>query len=513
LKAAGAGLAAALCAAALISCGPLDEFAGTKVDTVGEVPFENRLTIPPLADSKLDSEGRRVFTLAAEPGEREFLPGRTTATWGFNGSYLGPTLRAERGERVLIDFRNEVDEATTVHWHGMHLPAEADGGPHQHIEPGDRWAPSWEIDQPAATLWYHPHPHGETEEHVYRGLAGMFILDDAEEAGLDLPRRYGVDDIPVVVQDKRFSADGSLIEDDREELGILGDTLLVNGTYGPYLDVSSERVRLRLLNGSTARTYDFGFSDRRDFALIATDGGLLEQPDRRSRIQLSPGERAEIVVAMKPRERVVLRSFPPDLEPGSDTSRKDGGEDSFDVLQLRAAAELESSPAVPTELVDIPELDPADAAQTREFELRSRRINDEEMDMERIDTVVSVDTTEVWEVENGHGQPHTFHVHDVQFQVLDVDGEDPPPERSGWKDTIPLPPGVRVRLIMRFEDYADPDSPYMYHCHLLRHEDEGMMAQFVVVESGEVPGEAIASGTNRVDRMPVARLFRREPDS
>jgi len=513
LKAAGAGLAAALCAAALISCGPLDEFAGTKVDTVGEVPFENRLAIPPLADSKLDSDGRRVFTLAAEPGEREFLPGRTTDTWGFNGSYLGPTLRAERGERVLVDFRNGVDEATTVHWHGMHLPAEADGGPHQHVEPGEHWTPSWEIDQPAATLWYHPHPHGDTEEHVYRGLAGMFILDDDEEAGLDLPRRYGVDDIPVIVQDKRFADDGSLVEDDREELGILGDTLLVNGTYGPYLDVSSERLRLRLLNGSTARTYDFGFSDQRDFALIATDGGLLERPDRRSRIQLSPGERAEIVVTMKPRERVVLRSYPPDLEPGSDSSRRDGGEDSFDVLQLRSAAELESSPAVPAELVDIPELDPADAAQTREFELRSRRINDEEMDMERIDTVVSVDTTEVWEVENGHGQPHTFHVHDVQFQVLDVDGEDPPPELSGWKDTIPLPPGVRVRLIMRFEDYADPDSPYMYHCHLLRHEDEGMMAQFVVVESGEVPGEAIASGANRVDRMPVARLFRREPDS
>ena len=472
--------------AALTSCGPLEALTGTKVDTVGEVPFANRLAIPPLADSELDSEGRRVFTLAAEAGEREFLPGKTTETWGFNGSYLGPTLRAKRGEQVLVDFRNGVDEATTVHWHGMHLPAEADGGPHQHIEPGEHWSPSWEIDQPAATLWYHPHPHGDTEEHVYRGLAGMFILDDEEEAGLDLPRRYGVDDVPVIVQDKRFADDGSLVEDEREELGILGDTLLVNGTYGPYLDVSSERVRLRLLNGSTARTYNFGFSDQRDFALIATDGGLLERPIRRNRIQLSPGERAEVVVTMAPHKRVVLRSYPPDLEPGSDTSRDDGGEDSFDVLQLRAAAQLDPSAPVPGELVDISELDPGDAAETREFELRSRRINDKEMDMERIDTVVSLDTTEIWEVENGHGQPHTFHVHDVQFQVLDVDGEDPPPELSGWKDTIPLPPGVRVRLIMRFEDYADPDSPYMYHCHLLNHEDEGMMAQFVVVESGEI---------------------------
>jgi FtsP/CotA-like multicopper oxidase with cupredoxin domain len=470
---------------ALSSCGLVEGLAGTKVDTVGEVPFANRLSIPPLADSEVDSEGRRVFTLTAEAGEREFRAGQTTETWGFNGSYLGPTLRAKRGEQVLVNFHNGVDEATSVHWHGMHLPAEADGGPHQMIEPGESWTPSWEIDQPAATLWYHPHPHGDTEEHVYRGLAGMFILSDEEEADLDLPRRYGVDDIPLIVQDKRFAEDGSFVEEEREELGILGETLLVNGTYGPYLDVSSERVRLRLLNGSTARTYNFGFSDRRGFELIATDGGLLERPVPSDRIQLSPGERAEVIVDIEPRERVVLRSYPPELEPGSDTSRKDGGEDSFDVLQLRAAATLDPSPPLPVELVDIPRLDPADAAQTREFELRSRRINDEDFDMERIDTVATVNTTEVWEVENGHGQPHTFHIHDVQFQILSMDGDDPPPELGGWKDTMPLPPGVKVRLIMRFEDYADPTSPYMYHCHLLRHEDEGMMAQFVVVESGE----------------------------
>lgn len=219
---------------ALISCGPLDELSGTKVDTVGQVPFENRLAIPPLADSELDSEGRRVFTLTAESGESELRPGEETETWGFNGSHLGPTLRASRGEEVVVDVRNRLDEATTVHWHGMHLPAAADGGPHQVVEPGASWTPSWEIDQPAATLWYHPHPHGDTEQHVYRGLAGLFILDDAEEAELDLPREYGVDDVPVIVQDKRFADEGSLIEDERERLGILGDTLLVNGTYGPY---------------------------------------------------------------------------------------------------------------------------------------------------------------------------------------------------------------------------------------------------------------------------------------
>src|ERR687891_422115 len=468
-------------------------YSSAQVSTVGELAFENDLAIPPLLEPQ-NEDGRKVFDLNLQPGRTQLLPGKPAETWGVNGPYLGPTLRAERGDHVELRVRNELPETTTVHWHGMHLPAAADGGPHQPIEPGETWTPRWEIDQPAATLWYHPHPHGDTEEHVYRGLAGMFILDDDEEAGLDLPREYGVDDIPVIVQDKRFAEDGSLVEDDREELGILGDTLLVNGTYGPHLDVSSERVRLRLLNGSTARTYDFGFSDGRDFALIATDGGLLERPAVLDRIQLSPGERAEIVVTMESSERVVLRSYPPDLEPGSESSRKDGGEDTFDALELRAAGRLDPSAAVPTELVDIAELDPGHAAETREFELGSHRINGEKMDMERIDEVGEVGTTEVWEVENGHGQPHTFHVHDVQFQVLDVDGEDPPPELSGWKDTIQVPPRVQVRLIMSFDDYADPDTPYMYHCHLLRHEDRGMMGQFVVVEPGEGAGERPAHG-------------------
>src|SRR5918992_3082331 len=164
LKATGVAAVVALYAVALVSCGPLDDFTGKKVDTVGQVPFENRLAVPPLADSETDSEGRRVFTLTAEPGEREFRPGENTETWGFNGSYLGPTLRATRGEEVMVDFRNGLDEATTVHWHGMLLPAESDGGPHQMIEAGGSWAAPRGVDQPAAPLWDPPHPPRDTGE-------------------------------------------------------------------------------------------------------------------------------------------------------------------------------------------------------------------------------------------------------------------------------------------------------------------------------------------------------------
>jgi blue copper oxidase len=143
------------------------------------------LPIPPLAPSTVDSSGIRRFTLRAAPGSTEIVDGRRTATWGYNGSILGPTLRARRGETVAVEFENGLPAPTTLHWHGMHLPARCDGGPHQTVQPGDRWEPSWTVRQPAATLWYHPHPHGETEKHVYRGLAGLFIIDDDDSpAGL-----------------------------------------------------------------------------------------------------------------------------------------------------------------------------------------------------------------------------------------------------------------------------------------------------------------------------------------
>jgi FtsP/CotA-like multicopper oxidase with cupredoxin domain len=462
-------LRAAVGAVVVAGCAP----EARVTSTVGSLDFDRRLDIPPLAESRVDG-GRRVFELTARAGRREFRPGRVATTWGVNGDYLGPTVRARRGERVLMNVHNELDEPTTIHWHGMHLPAVADGGPHQPIEPGSTWSPSWRINQPAATLWYHPHPHGRTERHTYRGLAGLFIVDDEQEAALDLPRTYGVDDIPVIVQDKRFDDDGSFVDGVPGPAGRLGDTLLVNGTLSPHLPVTTRRIRLRLLNASTARTYSFGLSDGRDFALVGTDGGLLGAPSEVDHVQLSPGERAEIVVLVGPGERVVLRSTPPSLGTPGEVTRRAGGEDSFDVLQLRAAAVLDGPATVPNRLVDVPRLAPGTA--TRSFRLLGRSINGAKMSMDRIDEVVTVDTTEVWEVVNRAEQPHNFHVHGVQFQVTGT---------PAWKDTVYLPPKQPVRLVLRFTEYTDPAVPYMYHCHLSMHEDQGMMGQFVVVEPGQ----------------------------
>jgi blue copper oxidase len=461
------------------------------MSNVGQLRFGNQLKIPPLLEPRLDGAGRKVFDLRLQQGTSELLAGKPTQTWGANGAYLGPTIRAARGDQVVMQVTNRLPEPTTIHWHGMHLPAAADGGPHQPIQSGSTWTPTWRINQPAATLWYHPHPHGATEDHVYRGLAGLFLLDDPEAGALPLPDRYGVDDIPVILQDKRFDRNGDLDygQPPFSPVGRLGDQLLVNGTHDPHLDITSQRVRLRLLNASTARVYNVGFADDRAFELVGIDGGLLGRPHPTTRVPLSPGERAEIVAEFRPGDRVVLRSFPPDLGLDLFQGRFAGADDAFDLLQLRAATALTPSPPVPDRLVRHQRLGEAEAATTRRLELNgSSRINGLRMELDRIDQTVTVGTTEVWEVTNRSGNPHNFHVHGVQFKVSDQTGAGPPSALTGWKDTVFLPPGGTVRLLVQMPGYSDPAVPYMFHCHLLQHEDNGMMGQFVVVQPGQPPG-------------------------
>lgn len=485
-------LAAAVSAIVLLAAAAGILYSRADVSTVGRLPFAEPLAIPPLLAPRVDGDGRKVFALELQAGKTELLPGRRAETWGANGTYLGPTLRASRGDRIVVNVRNDLPEETTLHWHGMHLPARADGNPHQPIEPGATWSPSWEIDQPAATLWYHPHLMGDTAEHVYRGVVGFFLLDDPQAEALDLPKTYGVDDIPLLIQDKRFKDDGSLDSSNRliAPTGFLGDEILVNGTHDPYLDVTTERVRLRLLNGSNARIYNVGFADNRSFDLLASDGGLLEAPYRTDRIQLSPGERAEIVAAFEPGEQVVLRSFEPDLETYFLESRFAGGDDSFDLLEIRAAPTLSPSPEVPARLAAHEHLHKEDATRTRRFELQgSSQINGRSMDMSRIDEVIETGAAELWQVENASGTPHNFHVHGVSFRVVDYAGGDPPVHLAGPKDTVYVPPGEKVSLLVRFPDYPDADNPYMFHCHLLQHEDRGMMGQFVLVEPSQEPSE------------------------
>lgn len=489
-----AGLAG-IAFAALTGCSTMSTSSVTEPDS-----FDAPLPIPPLAESRME-HGIRTFTLRAQAGRWQFRPGQDTATpaatWGFNGPYGGPTLRAKVGERVAVEVTNDLPEPTSTHWHGMHLPAEMDGGPHQMIAAGDTWRAEWVIDQAPCSLWYHPHPHGATERHVYRGLAGMFWLDPAEgseEAALQqgLPHTYGVDDIPVVLTDKSFDEDGELIIDDGgNEVGFLGNVLAVNGVVGARLDVRTTLVRLRILNASTARTYSLGLADRQ-LLLVATDGGLLREPVRLDRVRLSPAERAEVLVEMQAGQELMLHSFEPDLGRVAAPFAV-GANDSFDVLRLRAAGELATSAEVPRTLASFG-LDASAAAVRRRFELQGRTINGQRMKMSRIDETMVVGTTELWTVRNLDLSPHNFHVHDVQFEVVAIDGSAPPAELGGRKDTVYLEPHRDYELLMRFEDYTDPQWPYMYHCHLLRHEDEGLMGQFVVVAPGQAADPSLVSG-------------------
>jgi FtsP/CotA-like multicopper oxidase with cupredoxin domain len=255
--------------------------------------------------------------------------------------------------------------------------------------------------------------------------------------------------------------------------------------------VTTTRVRLRLLNGSNTRVYHFGFDDGRPYDVVGTDSGLLPAPVRTDRLELAPGERAEVVVAVAPGDDVVLRSFPGDLGGGFVEQRADGGDDTMDVLRLRAGADLRPSGAVPAALVPAPRAEAPAGATTRSFRFSGTSINGRDFDMGRPDAVATLGTDEVWSVEATSGL-HVFHLHDVRFRVVDVDGSAPPAVLGGWKDTLRLAPGRRYRLLVRFEDYADPEHAYMFHCHILEHEDQGMMAQVVVVPPGATPPTALS---------------------
>ncbi len=404
------------------------------------------------------------------------LPFGTSETLGFNGNYLGPTIRYRNGELADISINNNIDENTTVHWHGMHIPAEFDGGPHQIIKAGESFNPVFTIKQQAATLWYHPHLMGKTAEHVYRGLAGMFIIDDEYSDSLDIPKEYGINDIPLILQDRRFNRDGSFdYQPYRSDLmhGYIGNAVLVNGSYEPVLDVKKGTYRFRILNGSNSSIYRISFSDRSNFTVIASDGGFLPESVKTKSLIMSPGERYEILADFSKKESKELI-----------VEISGGG--SFEALTVNSSRET-------GRFFDHPETfiyrhpDYTDKSlEERTFNMETRgmgvfTINGQQMDMSKINLTVPADSEEIWTVRNiGMGMmniPHSFHVHDTQFTVLSFNGRKPDPLYAGPKDTILLNAGDTAVIGVSFRDYT---GLYMYHCHLLEHEDSGMMGQFMV---------------------------------
>lgn len=446
------------------------------------------LAIPPTLEGS-------TFDLTLHDTTHTFFDEFDTATSAFNGSWLGPTLIFNKGDDVEINVANELGEPTTVHWHGMHVSAMNDGGPHTVIEDGTTWHPAFPVLNKAATLWYHPHLHMFTNEHVYRGLAGMIIVRDDVEAALTLPRTYGIDDIPLFLQDRDFDEEGQLVFASMGQ-GAIGGTYVINGTINPLLEAPAQVMRFRVVNASSSRVYNVGASDNRMLAQIASDGGLLENTLDLARIRLSPGERAEFLVDFAGEEGDTLSfiNYASELINGerggaSDSvTPLDGVDSTFLTIEV-VAATAEAVTTIPTELVTIDRMSESEAVRVRPMAFsndessRPYGINGVGMDLDVINEVVNLNDTEIWELTNETTDPHPFHIHNVDFQILDRDGVAPPDNERGWKDVVLVYPDEVVRFITKFTDFADPDTPYMYHCHLLDHEDRGMMGQFIVIDN------------------------------
>jgi blue copper oxidase len=433
---------------------------------------EYPLPIPRILEDENPEPGKAEFSLVAQKGSMEFLEGKETDTFGYNGDYLGPVIRVNKGDDVSINVKNELGEATTIHWHGLEVDGEQDGGPHSGIQPGTAWNAKFKIEQNAATLWYHPHLLHKTGEHVYKGLAGLFLIDDEQSDKLDLPKEYGVNDIPLIVQDKQLDENGQFdyeLSMHDVMMGLQGDTIMVNGVINPYVEVPKGKVRLRLLNGSNARIYEFALSNGQPFYQIGTDGGLLENPVELNKLILSSAERAELIVdfsKFKKRDTVELT------------------DQGVSFMKFVVSGKELGPEQIPSHLADLPEVDESMAVRTREFVMqgmgRNVSINDKQMDMDRIDEELKLHDTEIWEITNEGmgmmGMAHPFHAHGTQFRILERDGNPPPANEAGWKDTILVAPGEKVRVIATF----DHKGLFMYHCHILEHEDAGMMGQFNV---------------------------------
>lgn len=468
------------------------------------------LPVPEVMDVGPGSGNR----LEAIRSTREFVTGVRSDTLGYSQDYLGPLLRFRRGQTAKMDVTNRIDAPITAHWHGMHVPGHLDGGPQLAFGPGETWSPELPIDHPAATLFYHSHVHGRTADQVYRGLAGLIIIDDPD-IDVPLPRDYGVNDFPLIVQDRSFDGAGRMTYDigmmDLMQ-GFHGTEILVNGAIRPKLTVPAGLVRLRLVNGSNARMYNFSFTDGRTFHQVASDGGLLTAPISMTGLRLAAAERAEIVVDFSDRAAVRLVSTRggsgmmgggmmgnSGMMGGNGGMMGGGAEGSpLEILSFEIADARNPGPARLPEALPAPVVDLGEPVRRRDFTLNMHAgnmmgsmlnnligrdgqimgINDESYDMGRIDLQVPHGETELWRI-NADMAMHPFHVHGTSFQVVTQNGRSVDPVRIGWKDVVHVEGPTEI--LLRFDKRAAADAPFMYHCHILEHEDAGMMGQFTVL--------------------------------
>ena len=467
------------------------------VDPVAPSGTQPGLPILPLDQGALDASGVRAFSLRVQRGTTQFRSGVDTPTLGYNGALLGPALRLRAGEKTAIRVRNDLEVATTVHWHGLFVPADVDGGPHQSIAPGAEWNAFFKVENAASTCWFHPHPHGATGLQVVSGLAGLLIVDDPALAPSTLPDTWGVDDLALVLQDKRFTASGQIdyaLTTNEQLTGYLGDHLLVNGTLGPVWQAPRQWVRLRLLNGCNARTLTLRLGNSVSLLQVANEAGLLAVPGTRPSVTLAPGERAEVLAnfgSMAIGQEMPLYASTATSGTGMGMGMGMGqGSVSSEVVAMTIRIALPAQPGAmvspPATLPVAPSVLASAGATVRSFNLQGGMmgspftINGRAFDMDRIDFAVPADTVEVWRFVNATGMAHPMHVHGVRMSMLSRGGNAPAAYEQGIRDTFVVEAMQTVAVAVQTAAQAS-SVPLMFHCHILEHEDAGMMGQFVTV--------------------------------
>lgn len=433
----------------------------------------NGWAAPAVLQNESNSPGVVEFDLTASPTRLELLSGKPTDAWAYNGTVPGPTIELREGDRVTIHFHNKLPQTSTVHWHGLHLPATSDGSPLHPVPPGGSRDYVFRVPLGSAgTYWYHPHPDMTTTEQVSRGLYGALIVRPAQDP------LAGIQDRLLILSDNRFLEDGAVdlphhttaqgnidAQNGRE-----GEVLFVNGKTMPTLTIRpGEWQRLRIINAAAARVFRLAIPGQK-LRHVGSDGGLFEKPREVDELLLANSERVEVLVhGGDPGTRAVLRTLPYDRYDFH--TRPSNWDTPRDLVELRTTTDPAATPvSIPTSLRIVPPISTKLIAARREIVFAQGMINNKTMDMNRVDIRARLGTTEIWQIENVVGMDHPFHLHGFQFQVLDRAGV--PEPFVSWKDSVNVPKHSKLRIVVRFEDHP---GKWMFHCHILDHEDMGMM--------------------------------------
>ena len=437
--------------------------------------FAMALPVPPVLTPSSTDATTDYYTLTGKTANASIIPGRTTPVLTYNGvdngNYLGPTIKATSGRAVKIHLANTLTEPTALHLHGAHVGTASDGAPMDLVAPGTARDYTYPNNQSARTEWYHDHAMDNTATHVYKGMAGLYLISDPQEDALNLPS--GTNDVPLVLQDRQFNSDGTLaygLDSSSIRDGFRGDTQLVNGAPQPYLKVGTRKMRFRVLNGSNARYYTLKLSNSQPITQIGNEGGLFSAPLSSSSITLAPAERADIVIDFSR------------LAVGASVTLQNGSSDSIgDLMRFDVNTGVTDTSTVATTLRPFTALNPADSTVNRNFTISQNNgtwtFNNQAYAMNRIDADIKLGATETWTFDNRSGQDHPIHLHDINFQVLSVGRGAPPPNAQQWKETVNVPAWSSAKILVKFVDFT---GTYVFHCHILEHEDKGLMGQFRV---------------------------------